>query len=92
MTLQIQFFTQPGCLSCELMRLFLEAHELTFEDHDISADPESRRIMMEELDSDQTPTLLIISGETHHIIVGFDPEELDRVLNSIPSSDSVTGS
>ena len=31
-------FTQPGCLSCELMRIYLEASEIAFEERDISAD------------------------------------------------------
>ena len=44
---RILFFTQPGCLSCELMRMFLEAKEIAFEEFDISANLEARRVMTE---------------------------------------------
>ena len=89
---RVLFFTQPGCLSCELMRMFLEAKEIAFEERDISTDREARREMTEQLDSTETPTLVVISGETTEVIVGFDPVRLDQLLDSAPSSDSVTES
>ena len=39
MTTRVLFFTQPGCLSCELMKVFLEAQEITFEERDIPPTP-----------------------------------------------------
>jgi glutaredoxin len=89
---RVLLFTQPGCLSCELMKVFLEAKEITFEERDISSDLEARREMTEQHDSSETPTLVIFSGETTEIIIGFDPVRLDQYLDSAPSSDSVTES
>jgi glutaredoxin len=89
---RVLFFTQPGCLSCELMRIFLEAKEIAFEERDISADLESRRAMTEQYDSSETPTLVVFSGETEEVIIGFDPVRLDQFLDPAPSSDSVTES
>jgi glutaredoxin len=86
------FYTQPGCLSCELMRMVLEAKEITFEEHDISIDLDARRIMTEEHDSTETPTLVVFSGEVVDVIVGFDPVRLDQFLDAAPSSDAVTES
>lgn len=83
--MRVLLFTQPGCFSCELMRIYLEAHELTFEERDISTDAEARRTMTETYDSNETPTL-VIDGEP---IIGFDPALLDQLLDSAPSSDSV---
>jgi glutaredoxin len=85
------FFTQPGCFSCELMRVFLQAKEIAFEERDVSADPEARSAMLEH-DSNETPTLVIIVGEVEEVVVGFDPERLDQLLADAPSSDSVTES
>jgi glutaredoxin len=92
MTARILFFSQPGCLSCELMRVFLEAKEIAFEERNISADSEARRAMMEDYESRETPTLVILSGESKDVIVGFDPELLDQLFDDSPSSDSVTQS
>jgi len=86
---RVVLFTQPGCLSCELMKVFLEAKGIAFEERDISADLEARRAMIEQHDSGETPTLVIFSGETEEVIVGFDPVRLDQYLDAASSSDSV---
>jgi len=57
MNAPIVFFTQPGCLSCEFMKFFLEAKEIIFEERDISADPEARRQMTERHGSRDRQTL-----------------------------------
>jgi glutaredoxin len=90
MLTRVLIFTQPGCLSCELMKIFLEAKEITFEERDISSDLEARREMTEQHDSSETPTLVIYSGETTEVIIGFDPVRLDQFLDPTSSSDSVT--
>ena len=70
----IILFTQPGCLSCELMRIYLEAREVLFEERDISKDADARRTMTETY------------GE---VLIGFDPSLLDQILDAASSSDSV---
>jgi len=90
MITRVFLFTQPGCLSCELMRIFLEAKEIAFEERDITADAEARRIMMEDHGSEETPTLVIVTGESEEVVVGFDPVRLDQFLDATASSDSVT--
>ena len=92
MAIRIVFFTQPGCLSCELMKVFLEAKEIAFEERDISADSEARRTMMEQHGSRETPTLVIITGETEEVVVGFDPARLDQLLDPASSSNAGTQS
>lgn len=84
-TARIVLYTQPGCLSCELLRVYLEARQLAFEERDISTDFEARRAMTETYDSNETPTL-VIDGEP---IIGFDPALLDELLDPAPSSDAV---
>ncbi len=81
----ILIFTQPGCFSCELMRIYLEAREIAFEERDISKDLEARRAMTETYGSNETPTMLI----DEEVLIGFDPALLDQILDSPASSDSV---
>jgi glutaredoxin len=88
-SIRVLLFTQPGCLSCELMKIFLEAKGIAFEERDIVANPEARREMTDLHDSTETPTLVIVSAETTEVIVGFDPVRLDQYLDPAPSSDSV---
>jgi len=89
---QIILFTQPGCLSCELMKCFLEAKEIVFEERNISTDLVARKEMAERHGSHETPTLVVFSGEVAEVIVGFDPVRLDLLLDPVPSSDVVTES
>jgi glutaredoxin len=83
--MQIVLYTQPGCLSCELMRVYLDAREIAYEERDISTNPEARRAMLETYGSNETPTMVL--GE--EVITGFDPGLLDQLLDSPSSSDSV---
>lgn len=85
MTTRIVLFTQPGCFSCELMRIYLEARELSFEERDISTDTEARRTMTETYGSNETPTMLL-DGE---VLIGFDPSLLDQIFDSPSSSEAV---
>lgn len=90
--LRILAFTQPGCFSCELLKVYLEAHSISYEERDIGADPSARLEMLEQLDSNTTPTLVIFSGDQVEVVVGFDPERLDQLLFQTPSSDATVES
>jgi glutaredoxin len=92
MTVRVVMFTQSGCLSCELMRVFLEAREIAFEERNVTTDDEARRAMREQYDSEETPTLVLFFGKTEEVVTGFDPVRLDQLLDAAPSSDSVTES
>jgi len=87
----ITMYTQPNCISCELMRVFLEAREFAFEERDISKDPAARQIMTEIYDSYETPTVVVSLETTEEVVVGFDPDRVDQLVAG-PSSDSVSES
>lgn len=82
---QVLLYTQPGCLSCELIRVYFEAREIKFEEHDITTDEEARRAMIDIYDSDETPTIVIGT----EVVTGFDPVRLDQLLSADSSSESV---
>jgi len=82
---KLVLFTQPGCFSCELMRIYLEAREVTFEERDISTDLDARRTMTETYGSNETPTMLL-DGE---VVIGFDPSLLDQIFDPPSSSEPV---
>ncbi len=92
MTVRVLMFTQPGCLSCELMKVFLEARDIAFEERNISADREAYRVMIQKYESEETPTLVVVSGGAEQVIIGFDPERLDQLLAPDSSSDAGTES
>ncbi len=85
-------FTQPGCISCELMKIFLEAKEIPFDERDISTDRDARSEMTEQLSSNETPTLVLFVDGSPEVVVGFDPARVDELLKSSSSSDPAVGS
>jgi glutaredoxin len=82
MSPRILLFTQSGCLNCEVMKIFLEAKELVFEERDMSCDPAARAELLEAYHSHTAPTLVILTPAGAEVIEGFDPDRLDQLLSA----------
>lgn len=82
MPLRVLLFTQPGCLSCELMKIFLEAKEIVFEERDMNLDSAARTELLEIYHAQTSPTLVIVSPSGFEVIEGFDPVRLDHRLSA----------
>jgi glutaredoxin len=82
MALRIFLFTQPGCLNCEVMKIFLEAKGITFEERDMSCDAAARAELLETYHSRTAPTLVILTASGAEVIEGFDPDRLDQFLSA----------
>jgi glutaredoxin len=78
----ILLFTQPGCLNCEVMKIFLEAKGLAFEERDMSLDPAARVELVETYHCRSAPTLVIFTSAGAEVIEGFDPDRLDQFLSA----------
>ena len=81
MASRILLFTQPGCLSCEVMKMFLEAKGIAFEERDMSADAACVELL-ETYHGRTAPTLVILTTTGATVIEGFDPERLDQLLSA----------
>jgi glutaredoxin len=78
--LRILLFTQTGCLSCELMKIFLEAKGIAFEERDIDRDSAARLELFDTFHSHTAPTLVIFTASGAEVIEGFNPDRLDHFL------------
>jgi glutaredoxin-like YruB-family protein len=74
---KIVLFTQPDCPPCMVLKLFLSEKGATFEERDITRDPDAVRELTEKYKSHSTPTLVI--GD--EVLIGFDPERIDKILD-----------
>ena len=79
-TRKVILYSQPGCAPCFAARMFLKSRAVPFEYKDIQASPDALRELM-ELGSRSTPTLLVGT----EIMIGFDPEKLDAMLQAVPA-------
>ena len=82
MPTKIFLFTQSGCLNCEVMKIFLEAKGLAFEERNMSNDAAARAELFEIYDCRSAPTLVILAAAGVEVIEGFDPDRLDRFLSA----------
>jgi glutaredoxin len=82
MSIKILLFTQSGCLNCEVMRIFLEAKGLAFEERNMTTEPTARAELLDTYHCRSAPTVVIIAAAGTEVIEGFDPERLDRFLSA----------
>jgi glutaredoxin len=82
MPLKIFLFTQPGCLNCEVMKIFLEAKGISFEERDMDLDSSARAELLETYHSHSAPTLVILTASGAEVIEGFDPDRIDHLLSA----------
>ena len=73
---RVVIFTQPDCLPCDAVKLFLEDRGVAYEEKDVVASPGIAREMVEKYRSRSTPTVVIGS----EVLIGFDPERIDELL------------
>jgi glutaredoxin len=75
---KIIVFTQPDSLPCEAVKMFLKSRKARFEERCVTYDDDARAELAQKYNSRSTPTV-VIDGE---VVVGFDPERLDQLLDS----------
>ena len=78
-TPRIFLFTQQNCLACDVVKMFLEARQLAFEERDIA----NAQVLAELRDlyhAASAPTLVVLTAAGPEIIEGFYPDRIDRCL------------
>ncbi len=73
---KVTIYSTPSCPWCHKAKEFLKAHNIKFEDKDISSDEAAKNEMQEKSGQLGVP-VLDIDGE---IIVGFDQEAIKKKL------------
>jgi glutaredoxin len=76
---RVVLYSQPGCPPCFAAKNFLKSREIAFEYKDVMADPQALRELM-DYRSRSTPTIVVGEGAEAQVMIGFDPEKLDRML------------
>lgn len=76
---KIKVYSTPTCPYCNSLKDFLKENKIKFEDIDVSKDEKAAREIVKK--SGQTGVPVTIIGK--EIIVGFDKERLDKLINKI---------
>lgn len=73
----VTIYSTPTCHFCGMAKEFFKANNVAYIEHDVAADIEQRKVMIEK--SGQMGVPVITVGDS--LIVGFDEEELRKLLN-----------
>ncbi|MED4532879.1 glutaredoxin domain-containing protein [Metabacillus fastidiosus] len=77
MNKKIIVYTQPECPPCQIVKQFLQHHNFSFEEIDITKNEEARLTLINEFKATSTPTVTV----DNEIVIGFDLQKLEHLLN-----------
>jgi glutaredoxin len=80
----LTIFTQPGCGYCNALKEFLRKQGIPFVDRDITTDRGAREELLNKYNVRATP--FVVYGD--QTMIGFDPVELRKILQSSPGGDT----
>lgn len=72
----VTVYTQPSCPPCQVVKQFLDHHQVSYIEKDVSVDDEAREKLVNELNSTSTPTITV----NDQIVTGFDLKKLEELL------------
>jgi len=76
--MKVEVFSQPTCPACNQLKEYLKQKGVTYEDHDITADPNALDELLRVHKVRVTPLVIVDDRK----LVGFDPVELERLLTA----------
>lgn len=76
-TVPVTIYSTPTCHFCGMTKEFFKENNVEYTEHDVAADVERRKEMIEK--SGQMGVPVITIGE--EVIVGYDEDELRRLLS-----------
>jgi len=72
----VTIFSTPTCHFCHMAKEFFKANNIAYTEHDVAADLEQRKFMIEK--SGQMGVPVIIIGD--ELTVGFDQPKIAKLL------------
>lgn len=73
---RVSVYTQPDCPPCQIVKQYLDHHEIDYTVLDVSKDAKARNKMVNEFKSFSTPTVTV----DEEIVAGFDLQKLEKLL------------
>lgn len=76
---KIKIYSSPTCPYCRQAKEFLSAHDILFDDVDVSANPEALKEMREISGGVRSVPVIVIDDT---VLIGYDEPELRKVLKA----------
>ena len=75
---KIKIYSTPTCTYCIILKRYLDGKNIAYEEVDITQDEEAKQRM---IDNTKQMTVPVVEIDDEKFIVGFNKEEIDRVIN-----------
>lgn len=76
---KVRIFSTPSCVYCHTLKGYMESHNISFEDIDVSNNEAALDEMIEKSGQMSVP-VIDINGE---FITGFDKNKINQLLNIV---------
>ena len=73
---EVIVYSTPSCVYCNAAKVFFKQNNIAYTEHNVAADPERRKEMIEKSGQMGVP-VIIIGGE---IVVGFNQPKIKQLL------------
>ena len=80
MAKKVIIYSTKTCGYCRAEKAYLDAKGIEYEEIDVGADQEKAREMIEKSGQMGVPVTVIGEGEEEELIVGFDKERMNKLL------------
>ena len=78
--LKVVIYSTSTCMYCHTAKQFFEENNIEYQDIDVSQNESAAKEMVEKSNQMGVPVIVIGEGETEKIIVGFQKEEIVKML------------
>lgn len=77
----VTIYTTPTCHFCHMAKEFFAAHGIAFTDHNVAADLEKRKEMVEKTQQMGVPVISVAKEGKEEVVIGFDEDRLRTLLD-----------
>lgn len=75
---KIKIYSTPTCTYCIILKRYLDGKNVPYEEVDITEDEEAKQRMIEKTNQMTVP---VVEIDDEKFIVGFNKEEIDKLIN-----------
>jgi len=76
----ISVFNTPNCPYCHMLMDYLDGKNIDYVSIDLTREPDRAQEMMQKSGQTGVPVTIIKQGDKEDIIIGFDQEKIDQIL------------
>lgn len=78
---KITIYSTPSCPYCTIAKKYLDDKKVKYDAFDVSQDQKKAEEMQKKSGQLGVPVIIIKKGKKEKIIVGFDKQKIDQLLN-----------